>query len=129
MVRWEEGSLGQLIAMRVDQHHVEAGHQPCGIERQALEEVGEARLSRHLAMIDCPQALGLLPGGGQRAVAVFERDLRHVGGQRRVQMAGGGAHGLAADLDERQAVALEADQRVEQVEEYGGVRHSGLRLL
>ena len=42
VVRREEGGLGQLIAMRVDQHHVEAGRQPRGIERQALEEVGEA---------------------------------------------------------------------------------------
>ena len=41
VVQREERGLGQLIAMRVDQHHVEAGRQPRRIERQALEEVGE----------------------------------------------------------------------------------------
>ena len=68
----EERGLGQLIAVGVDQRHVEAGRQPRGIERQALEEIGEALAGRHLAMVDRPQALGLLPRGGQRAVAALE---------------------------------------------------------
>jgi hypothetical protein len=50
--------------------------------------------------------------------------------QQLVQTAGRRAHGLAVHLDGRQFLAVEVNERVEEIEEDRGVRcaQSGLRL-
>jgi hypothetical protein len=81
-------------------------------------------------VIDGPLPLGLLPAREQRIVAGGQRHLGRVRAQQLVQTAGRGPHGLAVHLDGRELVAVEVNERVEQVEEDRGVprAQSGLRL-
>ena len=106
-----------------DHHFIEVRRQRCPVEPQPLEEHRESLTRRHLAVIDGAQALGFLPRGLERSVALLERHLRRRPGQHRVQVAGGRAHPAPADLDLRQPITLEAHERVEEIEEDGAVGH------
>ena len=108
--------------MGVDQRPSEPGRQPGLVEPETAEEMGEALGGRHLAMIERPQALGLPPALAESLVAGLETDVRRLRLQDGVEHARGGAHGPSVDLDLRHALAVEADQRVEEIEEDGGVR-------
>src|SRR5437867_1509819 len=67
--------------------------------------------------------LALPPAVGERLVAGLEADVRRLRSQDRVQHAGRRADGLAIELDFGHPFPVEADERVEEVEEHGGVRH------
>ena len=74
-------------------------------------------------MVDGAPALGLLPALDERVVAGLERDSRRFGFQNRVQLARRGMDGPPTHVDAGQALAVEANKRVEEIEEDGGVRH------
>jgi hypothetical protein len=99
-------------------------------QREPREEIAEALGSCDLTVIDGSLALGFLPARQQRVVTGRQRDGRRVDAEQLVQAAGRRADDLAAHLDGRQPLAVEVDERVEEVEEDGGVStaQSGLRF-
>ena len=123
MVGRELRGASERVAMRVDQGSTESAGQRGLVEPERLEKVREARRSRHLAVVDRAKALGLPPALAQRLVASLEPDLGRVSLQDRVQEPGRGTHRLAVDLDLGHALAVEADQGVEEIEQDGRVRH------
>src|SRR5262247_3330330 len=93
------------------------------VEPELAEEAGEAVERRHLAVIERAQALGLPPARPERLVACLQTDLGRLRLQDAVQHAGRRADELAVDLDLGHALAIEADQRVEEIEEDRAVAH------
>ena len=109
--------------MGVDEPAAEAGRQRRLVQPEPAEEVRKPIGRRHLAVVEGAQPLRLPPAVGERLVAGLEADVRRLRSQDRVQHAGRGADGLAIDLDFGHPFPVEADERVEEVEEHGGVRH------
>src|SRR5206468_9887328 len=110
-------------AMGYEQGAAEARRQRRLVQPELTEEVGEAIERRDLAVVQRAEALGLPPARAERLVARLEADLGRLRSQDAVQHAGGGAHDLAVDLDLGHALAIEADQRVEEIEEDRAVGH------
>src|SRR5262249_12180766 len=130
MMRRELGGAPERVAMGVDQAPSESAGQRGLVEPQGLEEMRESLVGRDLAVIDRATALRLAPALAERLVAPLEADVRRVRLQDRVQEPGRRADGLAVDLDLGHPLTVEADQRVEQVEQDRGVRHqSGFLML
>src|SRR5436309_353282 len=74
------------------------------------------------------EELGLTPALDERLVARLEGNLGRVRAEGRMDVARGGAHPLPVQLDLRHPLTVEANQRVEEVEEDRRVRHqSGFR--
>src|SRR5207247_5071361 len=72
--------------------------------------------------------LGLTPALDERLVARLEGNLGRVRPEDRMDVARGGAHPAPVQLDLRHPLTVEANQRVEEVEEDRRVRHqSGFR--
>ena len=127
VVRRKRGRRREGGPVRVDQR---LGHRGLGLERQPREEIAEALGRRHLAVVDRPLPLGLVPAGQQRVVAGRQRDGRRVSAQQLVEAAGRRPDDLAVDLDGGQLLAIEVDERVEEIEEDRGVADAqrGLRF-
>jgi hypothetical protein len=81
-------------------------------------------------MVDRTLPLRLLPACQQRVVARGQRDGRRMGAKKLVQAAGRRPDRFSVNLDGRELLAIEVDERVEEVEEDRGVAgaQSGLRL-
>ena len=122
-MRRELGRMPERVAVGIDQRAAESRGQRRLVEPERLEEVGKARGGGHLTMIDRPQALGLAPALAERLVAALEGDFGRLLLQDRMEQSSRRAHDLAVDLDLRHALAVEADEGVEQVEQDRGVRH------
>src|SRR5262249_10651488 len=123
-MRGELGGLGQLTTVRIEQALQEAGRAPIGIERETAEQVGEALGRRYLAVIDRTPALGFLPAFLQGLVKGLEREVGAPCAEDRVEMTGRRADGAPRDRHLGQPVAIEAHQRVEEVEEDGAYVHT-----
>src|SRR2546428_756152 len=122
------GGLPELGPVGIDQRLAEPGWQPRRVEREATEEVVEPLGGRDLTVVDRAQPLGLAPALDERLVARLEGDLGGVRSQDLVEVARRGAHRPPVHLDLGHAIPIEADQRVEEVEEDSGVGHqSGFR--
>jgi hypothetical protein len=81
-------------------------------------------------VVDRTLPLRLLPARQQRVVARGQGDGRRMDAQKLVQAAGSRPDRLSVNLDGRQLLAIEVDERVEEIEEDRGVApgQSGLRL-
>src|SRR2546430_8759392 len=98
------------------------------VQAEPAEEMREPDGRRHLAAVDRAQPLGLTPALDERLVARLEGNLGRVRPEGRMDAARGGAHPLPVQLDLRHPLTVEANQRVEEVEEDRRVRHqSGFR--
>ena len=128
MVRGEVGGPPERAAVRVDQRLPEPGRERGLVEAEPAEEVPEPGRRGHLAVIDRAQALGLAPALEPGLVAGLEADGWRVVTEQRVKQPRRGAHAPAADLDLGHPLAVEPDERVEEVEQDGRVAHQrGLR--
>src|SRR5207302_3433336 len=124
------GGVAELPSVRVDQRLTEPGWQRPGVERQTTEEVDEALGRGDFTVVDRAEPLGLAPAVDERLVARLQGDLRRVSAEDRVEVAGGRAHPPPVHLDLGYPLAVEADQRVEKIEEHRGVGHqSGFRAV
>ena len=101
------------------------------LEPEPTEQHAEPLLGGHLAMRTAPDLLRLLPAPEQGSREITQRERGRERSEGLMEMPGRRAHHAAVDLDLRQALALEEDEGVEEIEEDsvtgGGGHGSGLR--
>src|SRR3989449_351971 len=129
VVGGELGGAPERAAVGVDQRLREAGRERGRVQAEPAEEMRETDGRRHLAAVDRAQSLGLTPALDKGLVARLEGNLGRVRQEDRMDVARGRAHPPPVQLDLRHPLTVEANQRVEEVEEDRRVRHqSGFRL-
>src|SRR5262249_17247158 len=94
-----------------------------GIEAEMRDKKREALRRADLAIVLVADALGLLPAPLERPDEGLERDAWRECAECLVERPRRGADHAAVDPELRQAVPVEAHERVEEVEQDGAVGH------